>query len=356
MKSISCTLSEVVSKHIDVSGTRLETLVCLIGLFVRFGSVCLWRLAAHAGDDVQTGSHRRRFYRFFQFVTLDQGAVVRLVLSVLGVGNRPVVLVMDRTNWQFGKIEINILMVCVVWQGIGIPLIWTLLPHAGNSSTQVRQDLLGRLLNAAPDLKIAHLIGDREFIGEAWMAWCKGRGIPFILRLRENQRITRTGHAPCSLSFLARSIGRGERLIVRGSCLLGADDQGVPVRIALMRLPSNEILALACSGHPHKALALYRERWQIEMLFGNLKTRGFNLEDTHLTNPKKLQLLLALLAIATAWIAAAARKAIAQKPLPTNKKGKTQSIFAIGIQYIRHQWNKIINHKSLININLYSRV
>jgi len=36
-------------------------------------------------------------------------------------------------------------------------------------------------------------------------------------------------------------------------------------------------------------------------LFGALKSRGFNLEDTHLKEPERLTRLLALLAIAFTW-------------------------------------------------------
>ena len=37
---------------------------------------------------------------------------------------KPRVLAMDRTNWEFGKNTINILMFSVIWNGTGIPLIW----------------------------------------------------------------------------------------------------------------------------------------------------------------------------------------------------------------------------------------
>jgi hypothetical protein len=42
--------------------------------------------------------------------------------------------------------------------------------------------------------------------------------------------------------------------------------------------------------------ARYRQHWTIETMFGNLKTKGFALEETHLTYPNKLCALLALLA------------------------------------------------------------
>lgn len=48
-------------------------------------------------------------------------------------------------------------------------------------------------------------------------------------------------------------------------------------------------------------LFAYRRRWSIECLFGDAKTRGLNLEDTRLTSPRKISLLLAIVAIAIAW-------------------------------------------------------
>jgi len=87
------------------------------------------------------------------------------VVDLLGLKGRPWVLAMDRTNWDFGKTLINILMVSVIWNGMGIPLIWTLLPSAGNSDTGARVRLLDRPEKAFPDLKNAALMDDRVFIG-----------------------------------------------------------------------------------------------------------------------------------------------------------------------------------------------
>jgi hypothetical protein len=62
-------------------------------------------------------------------------------------------------------------MVSVTCNDVGIPLMWMLPRTAGNSHTSERTKLLDRLRTAFPDMKIAALPGDREFIGDAWMAW-----------------------------------------------------------------------------------------------------------------------------------------------------------------------------------------
>src|SRR5665647_1433408 len=107
---------------------------------------------------------RSRFYRFFQFVRLDSTLAAHVMVELLGLGGKPWVLAIDRTNWDFGKTTIDILMISVTLNGMGIPLLWMLLPTVGNSHTSERTELLDRLRAAFPDLKIAALMGDREFM------------------------------------------------------------------------------------------------------------------------------------------------------------------------------------------------
>src|SRR5471032_2913128 len=89
MQSIfSNALSRAVAKHIDLSVTRRETLSWLTLLIMQHGTICLWRLAAYVASMAQTDSVRRRFYRFFQFVRLDSTLAARVVVELLGLGDR----------------------------------------------------------------------------------------------------------------------------------------------------------------------------------------------------------------------------------------------------------------------------
>ena len=67
------------------------------------------------------------------------------------------------------------------------------------------------------------------------------------------------------------------------------------------RLPTGEYLLLVAPTYEPQALAQYAQRWGLETLFAALKTRGFNLEDTHITHEERLQKLCALVALAVAW-------------------------------------------------------
>ena len=339
MQSIfSNALSRAVAKHIGLSATRRETLSWLALLIMQHGTISLWRLAAYVASAAQTTSVQRRFYRFFQFVRLDGTHSARVVVELLGLSGKPWVLAIDRTNWDFGKTTINILMISVTWNGMGIPLLWMLLPTAGNSSTAERTELLDRLRAAFPNMKIAALMGDREFIGDAWMAYLQREKIPFVLRLRENQHVLREGYAALPISVIAQHLKVGEKMIVKGSCRLSRSNEtlSAPVRLVMTRLTSGELLALACPSRARHALARYRQRWTIETMFGNLKTKGFALEATHLTNPDKLCTLLALLAFAVALTVKTGVARVRLHAIPIKKHGRPAwSMFALGLNTLR---------------------
>jgi hypothetical protein len=324
-------LSRLLSQHTGLSASRRETLSWLVLLMLQHGSVCLWRLAAHVSTSAELASVQRRFYRFFQHVTLEGAVTARIVVALLGLEGKPWVLAMDRTNWDFGRATINFLMISVEWNGIGIPLTWTLLPKTGNSSSAERIALFDRLAQTFPDMAVASLTGDREFIGESWMSALAERNIPFVLRLRENQYVQRQGYAGMTIAAIAGRLATGETLILKQPCRLGRSAGASRLRIVILRLAPDELLALATPANPRKALARYKARWRIETLFANLKSKGFNLEATHLTDLGKLATLMALLALAVALAAKSGQAAHARKPIPIKKHGRrAQSLFGLG--------------------------
>lgn len=52
-----------------------------------------------------------------------------------------------------------------------------------------------------------------------------------------------------------------------------------------------ELQLIVSFSKPEDAQELYKERWQIETAFKALKTSGFNIEDTHLTDVDRIEKL-----------------------------------------------------------------
>ena len=64
---------------------------------------------------------------------------------------------------------------------------------------------------------------------------------------------------------------------------------------------NGEYVILVTDKDPEQAMEDYKIRWEIETLFGCLKTRGFNFESTHLIDPERIKKLVAVLAITFCW-------------------------------------------------------
>jgi len=59
-----------------------------------------------------------------------------------------------------------------------------------------------------------------------------------------------------------------------------------------------ELQIVISFNKPEDAMAIYKERWQIETAFRALKTSGFNIEDTHLTEIERIEKPFALMIVA----------------------------------------------------------
>ena len=80
----------------------------------------------------------------------------------------------------------------------------------------------------------------------------------------------------------------------------------------------------------------YKERWEVETLFKALKTNGFQVEDTHVSDLQRLDKLVACLTVAFTWAYKAGIYAHQHlKPIVIKKhQRKAYSFFKYGLKFI----------------------
>ena len=262
----------------------------------------------------------------------------------------PWTLSIDRTNWQFGRKVFNILTLGVVYQGVAFPLLWWMLEKKGNSNTQKRVELLAELVELFSDRSIACICADREFLGHNWLQYLLSQPMmPFRIRIRENELLGDGQHElPTRIVLSHLKIGQLE-LLNRKRVLWGHQ-----VYIGALRLEDNSLLTIIAPCYTHKIIDDYAQRWGIETaeggrrqaldlksrepstLFGIFKSRGFNLEDTHLTDSERLSRLFALLTIALCWAYRTGQWLSQLIPIKIKKhRRKAKSVFRYGFDYLR---------------------
>lgn len=330
-------LRGVLRPHLDLSKSRLETLCLIVVGMISARTVNLTHIASERPGSALIASTYRRLQRFFQHVGLHGDWAVPLIVRLLGLAGSWD-LALDRTQWRIGSKDVNFLVLAAVTRRHRVPLIWTALDKRGNSATDERVALLRRYLKLFEASTIRWLMADREFVGREWLEFLCENNIKFAIRLKENLRVTtEEGHELTLLARLRRSRCRSFR------ARLGLKDGEAPserplLNFAAKPLKDGEWLIVVSNADARKALQAYRKRWAIEGLFGDAKTRGLNLEDTRLTSPRKLELLLALVALALAWASRAAVALLGSRMPKRKAHGHfAKSIFRTGFDELRRR-------------------
>jgi hypothetical protein len=350
MKDTEKELKAVLSKHFSGQKQRLVMMSKLLLCILKLGTISYSKLSLALNSEVARLSNFKRIQRFVKEYKFCDRSYVQLVWHLIVKSNNWVVLSIDRTNWKFGKSNINILLIGISYKGIAIPLVWQLLDKRGNSSFAERQALLDRLCSLLDQhqLKQVHyLVADREFIGVDWLSYLKSLDLTFVIRIKSNVLMRKMGKINsvrvgdyfncCQFKAL-----RKKRILFGHQLYVGGQKAGTKERLILI---SNRPIA--------KAKRLYKERWAIEVFFAACKRRGFNLEDTHVTQLTRLFNLIFLLALAFLWAIKTGEEKLknGQKvPLKRIKQAagyrvaKLYSLFRVGLDSLRE---KLLHHQPL---------
>ncbi len=331
MEKSSTKLRTYLAQHIAASEHRLDFMARFILGLIQVKTVNLTQIALAFNGQVKSESNYRRIQRFFEQFSFDKQVISQWLIAQLP--QEALVLCLDRTNWKFGKVDINILALGVAYKGTALGLLWVLLPKFGNSNQSERIELFERLLTWLPVKRIKVVLADREFIGKDWFNFLNAQKIKFHIRLRENMLAELQTDDTQHLRLFFTDLKTGQCLTLHQRYRIC----GHNLAITGLRLEDGELLIIVTNGNPKHSLAYYAQRWQIEMLFAALKTTGFDLEATHLNQLQRIDTLLVLLMLALVWSHRIGEKLHDSiKPIKRKKHGHlAQSFFRYGLDYLR---------------------
>jgi transposase len=222
-------------------------------------------------------------------------------------------------------------MLSIAYKGIGIPLFWVVLNLEGNSCAEDRIDLLKRVVERLGINRIEALLADREFIGTQWFLFLLEQKIPFIIRVKQNSMVEIGENGKLPIGRLRKRLSQKKvmnHLVNLWSLSLYASIE--------KRKGAKEQMIVVSNFKFEDPLGMYRRRWEIETMFGCLKTRGFRMEDTHITDPDKIEKVVFVLAIAFCWAYRMGDIQDQTRPIEVKTHGrKARSLFREGLNLIR---------------------
>jgi hypothetical protein len=192
--------------------------------------------------------------------------------------------------------------------------------------------------------RIERIYADREFGGYELFKYLISEAIDFHIRLKSSHLTGGKSFGRIWRNAAERVKWRGRvrtevfRLMIYVSCVKYQKDG------------KTEYLIVASKERNKDAIEEYKVRWQIETMFGCLKSRGFNFQETHLTMPEKISKLMMLLGLglSLAMLMGEIQVEVLQNIKMKLKKNKryAKSLFRIGLDALqnalfnRHQLKK----------------
>jgi hypothetical protein len=320
--------------------TLRNTLAMLVtGLFlgrhVQFWSIALWM-----PFDIQLTSLERRFERFVADPRVEAGKWFKPFVEAmyLAFGDETIYVLIDST--QAGS-QCRTLMAAIAYHQTVLPVGWK--TYKGKKGHLKGEHHRALLESVQPYLRYAkHIVvlGDAEFSSETVIAWLVDKQWDFVLRFQNRYQVQlTTGGAWQSMKTIYEAAGLQAGQVqhweqIGYTQLHHLADLTVTVQWGKEHdEPICLVSSLPAAQLPHQ---IYERRYWIETLFGNHKSRGFQLERTHLTDPAHIDRLILAIAIATCFTLGLGTHLIISKQ--THQVDRTDrrdlSLFQLGFRWL----------------------
>lgn len=333
-------------KTCGICKSQLKNILILSLSMLLVQTVCLHKLKGIVGQitgktTTKPSSNYQRLVRIFRHhafsrLWLD---LLRFVFQLLRLHSD--YLTLDGTSWKRGEKWFHYLVLCVIYQGVAIPIYWVNLQKHGISNIKERKRLFKRAFRSF-NLKDKTLIADREYIGIDWFRFLINNGLGFVIRLKKN--VYHEAINAAAGKTVEQLIQKAKRSKIPHKSVGKAFElEGMKLLFIVCKNPdksAKETLLFLVTSLEKSAPAIaniYRIRWKIEHCFKQLKSNGFDLEAMNLKGRAKQDLLMAIVVFTYVISVLEGLKGYKKVPLKKYANGtvaKTVSVFRNGLDKI----------------------
>ena len=209
----------------------------------------------------------------------------------------PLVLVIDGS--VLGR-HCMALVISVLHQGRALPLCWKVVDA---KKGHLPQDLHCHLVQQAQALPGSDreilFLGDGEIDGTQLLHTLQEAGWQYVCRTAKNTCLYEDG---VEFSFATLYLRPGDFVEVEQISFTRARFEGVRVVAVWESNYADPLYLVTNLELGQEALAYYKQRYTIETFFSDQKSRGFHLQDSHLSDPESLSRLMIASCLAYLWL------------------------------------------------------
>jgi len=303
-RKLFLTIKDLLHRLYEEPDNSLVVTLALMVVGVFLGRhVQLWQIALWVPLPIQLTSIVRRFERFVADPRVDVSSYFEpFVLAMRhSLGSETAYLILDCT--QAGK-KCRVLFIGLAYHGTVLPLVWkTVKGKKGHVKGAMQRELLQQVYPHFKSHQRVIVLGDAEFSNEPVISWLQKVQWCFVFRFQSSYRLRTTPEASwesVKALYEAQNLQAGQTH--HWEQVAYTEQHQIPELTVTVHWgaefdePWCLVSNLAAVEAPHLS---YDFRFWVETLFGNHKSRGFQLARTQMTDPQHIDRLVLALAIAT---------------------------------------------------------
>ena len=251
----------------------------------------------------------------------------------------PLVLVMDGSEVGNGC---QALVVSVVYQNRALPLCWQVVTgKKGHVSDETHQELLQKAAALVPSRRNVVFLGDGEYNGVGLLQAATDLGWRYVCRIPKNTLVSEAGDED-RLPLRETGLRPGEQVVLDDVTFSGADFGPVLIVGLWHKRHRAPLYLVSNCDLPEEAVLYYKQRFRIETLFSDQKSRGFHLAHSHLGATERLERLMIATCLAYVWLVClGVAVVLAGKLSVVHRTNRCDlSLFQIGLLWLEHCLNK----------------
>jgi hypothetical protein len=243
----------------------------------------------------------------------------REVLERAGATGEPLSLILDQSRMSDRH---QVLMLALRCGERALPLAWRVEATDGAIGFDTQKALLDAVAPWLPAPARVRLLGDRFYGTADLIGWCQKRTWDYRLRLKGNLVVfdgpdkTTTGKCAKDRVYSLENVELTGRRARTHIGIIQDPGHAEPWIIAMYRC--------ALPEGPEKPSYLrtleYGQRWGIEPMFSDFKSRGFGIEETQLRYPDRLDRLILVMSLALYVAVSTGQWDAVHHPTPSEKK------------------------------------
>jgi len=290
--------------HPDIHRTRMANWVWVIVGLIQAQSVHLSEIANHIPGPTLAAGRIMKIRRWLSNKHISTRALYQPIIEhvLSGWAGREVTIILDGCLVNHDALQMLRLSLSHCYRAL--PLAWEVVATAGLVELTVCETMLDHVDTLLKRTRRVTFLADRGFRDRDWARKCRALGWDYIIRIANNTYITFSDGRQIAVDHLG--VKPGQRRYFPNVRLTREADWCCNIAITWTRAspkcPSELCVVMTNLHADGWVLRHYLKRMHIEESFRDDKSGGFDLDATHLTDPKRLDTLLLAIAVAVLWI------------------------------------------------------